>query len=140
MADRKTSGAGEKGKAPPEPTYTATQLRAFMGNTKPEAASHVRTARLSESDVDTKKIHVSGDATLRARRLVNLVPRKSRERAFDAFRTFSLSRFPLNNVPHNYLTGDSAKDPAAIAETQKRLIENGLANAKDLDTDNAGMT
>jgi hypothetical protein len=141
MAERKTIGAGEKGKAAMEPTYTltATQLRALMGNAKPKS-SQIPTAPLLESEIDATKTDVSGDVPVPARGLVNRVPRESHERAFDAFRTFSLSRFPAKDVPENYLTGDNAKDPSAVAKVQKKLIKSGLAAAKDLDTENAGMT
>ena len=119
MVDRKPSIRRETGRAPAAPANIAGQPRALMGNAKPDAGSTAASAP--------------------ARKLLNRVPLESRQKAFNAFRTFSLSRFSAENVPPNYLTGDSAKDPAAIAEMQKKVIENSLAQAKDLDTDNAGM-
>jgi hypothetical protein len=134
MVDRKTSIAPEKKKAPTAPDYTAGQPRALTRNAKPAP-----TVPLPQSGVDATKVPTAGAATPRTLKLVNRVPLESRQKAFNAFRTFSLSRFPANSVPPNYLTGDSAKDPAAVAEMQRKVIENNLATAKDLDTDNAGM-
>lgn len=134
MVDRKTSIAREKRKAPAAPAYIAGQPRALMGNAKPAP-----TVPLPQSGVDATEVPTAGAATPSTLKLVNRVPLESRQKAFSAFRTFSLSRFPANNVPPNYLTGDSAKDPAAVAEMQKKVIETSLEKAKDLDTDNAGM-
>ncbi len=66
----------------------------------------------------------SPSPTLRVKRPL---PAKSVQKAADAFKKFSLSRFPQNATPANYVPTAQAKTPSAVAAVQRKSVTTQIA-------------
>ena len=66
----------------------------------------------------------SPSPTLRVKRPL---PAKSVQKAADAFKKFSLSRFAQNATPANYVPAAQAKTPSAVAAVQRKSVTTQIA-------------
>jgi hypothetical protein len=118
----------------------------FRKATQVKPAAHVppvlKTPITTHSTPTTSEVRRSApSAKLKAAsRLISPAHLKSVHEATKAFKNFSLSRFPKDAAPPNYVDRLKVKDPAAVQTLQKQLITQQLEKLPETDAQNTGMT
>ncbi|HEX3872205.1 MAG TPA: hypothetical protein VHV77_17290 [Pirellulales bacterium] len=75
-----------------------------------------------------------------ASRLTSPAHLKSVQKAAKAFENFSLSRFAKDKLPENYIDPRKVKDPKAVQDVHRELMNRQLRKLPDTDTQNNGVT
>lgn len=116
LAASPTAAAEKK----PAPNSTGQHLRWRA----PPQASPAAAARAARAARALPLKSPSPSPTLRVKRPL---PAKSVQKAADAFKKFSLSRFAQNATPANYVPAAHAKTPSAVAAVQRKSVTAQIA-------------
>lgn len=128
MAVKKRAAKAPKAKARNNPSVSHS---APAAPTPPSAAGRGPSAgRATGSSITRRPALASpgkSTSSIPVHRVKRPLPAKSVQRAADAFKNFSLSRFARSSVPANYVPAAQAKTPAAVAAVQRAAVTKQVA-------------